>query len=69
VEDYPDGVLHEPGMFIKDDVDDVAGTYWVAYASMAPADPFDGSGIAFDIATMERWLYVPYPLNTRRYQF
>ena len=50
VEDYPDGVLHEPGMFIKDDVDDVAGTYWVAYASMAPADPFDGSGIAFDIA-------------------
>jgi len=36
-------------MFIKDDVDDVAGTYWVAYSSMAPADPFDGSGIAFEM--------------------
>jgi len=35
VEDYPDGVLHEPGMFIKDDVDDVAGTYWANFESSA----------------------------------
>jgi len=49
VEDYPDGILHEPGMSIKDDVNATEGTYWLAYASMSPADPFDGSGIAFNM--------------------
>ena len=49
VEDYPDGILHEPGLLLRDDVDTTAGTYWVAYASMAPAEPFDGDGIAFEM--------------------
>jgi hypothetical protein len=49
VEDYPGGIIHKPGMFVKNDVDLGAGTYWLSYASMAPAPPFDGSGIAFDM--------------------
>ena len=49
VEDYPDGILHEPGMLIKDDVNATEGTYWLAYASMSPAPAFDGTGIAFNM--------------------
>ena len=49
VEDYPDGILHEPGMSIKDDVNATEGTYWLAYASMSPAPAFDGTGIAFNM--------------------
>ena len=49
VEDYPDGILHEPGFIIKDDVDVTEGTYWLAYASMSPAEPFNGTGIAFNM--------------------
>ena len=44
VEDFPDGIIHEPGMFAKDVVNSTAGTYWLAYASMAPAPTFNGSG-------------------------
>ena len=47
VEDYSDGILHEPGLLIKDDVD--AGTYWLSYASMLPAPVFTGTGIAFNM--------------------
>jgi len=47
VETYPEGVLHNPIMPIKNDVDTVAGTYWIAYSSMAPAAPFTGSGTVF----------------------
>jgi hypothetical protein len=49
VEDHPDGVLHSPGIPIKDEVNATAGTYWVAYASMTPAPAFDGTGIAFNM--------------------
>ena len=49
VEDYPDGILHEPGLLIKDEVDATEGTYWLAYASMSPAPAFDGTGIAFNM--------------------
>ena len=49
MEDYPDGILHEPGFIIKDDVDVTEGTYWLAYASMSPAEPFNGTGIAFNM--------------------
>ncbi|MCS7125042.1 MAG: cohesin domain-containing protein [Candidatus Bathyarchaeota archaeon] len=49
VENYPDGILHEPIMRVKDTVDQNAGTYHVAYASMSPASPFRGSGIVFEI--------------------
>ena len=62
VEDYPDavdpspyaGLLHEPGMKIKDEVDEAGvpgampGTmYWLSYTSMAPAPSFEGNGTAF----------------------
>jgi hypothetical protein len=50
VEDFTDGIIHEPGMFVKDDVNAGAGTYWLAYASMSPAPAFDGTGIAFEMA-------------------
>lgn len=49
VEKYSDGILHEPGMNIKDEVDREAGTYWLSYSSMYPAEPFNGSGIVFDV--------------------
>ena len=63
VEDYPDGVLHEPVIFVHDDVNETGGLadqgaapgtlYWLAAASMLPAEPFEGSGIAF-----EMWFHV-----------
>jgi len=49
VETFPDGILHEPGLFILNDVDAVAGTYSVAYACMDPAPVFDGTGVAFEM--------------------
>ena len=49
VEDYSDGILHKPGILIKDDVDETAGTYQIAYASMDPAPSFNGTGIAFNM--------------------
>ncbi|RLF08066.1 MAG: hypothetical protein DRJ69_06555, partial [Thermoprotei archaeon] len=57
VEDYPDpippspypGTLHEPVIMVKDEVNETAGTYWCAYASMAPAPSFNGSGTIFII--------------------
>jgi len=59
VEDHPDGVLHSPVLSIKDVVDETGGLvsqgaekgtlYWLAVTSMAPADPFDGSGIVFEM--------------------
>jgi hypothetical protein len=49
-DDYTDGILWKPGMFIFNDVDATAGTYWVAYACMDPAPAFNGTGIAFDMA-------------------
>ena len=49
VETYPDGILHEPGMFVMDTVDPTAGTYEIAYASMDPAPVFAGTGIAFNM--------------------
>lgn len=49
VEDYPDGVLHEPVLKVKDEVNTTLGEIWIAYASMSPAPPFNGSGIAVEI--------------------
>jgi len=57
VETYPDGILHSPTVPVKDDVDESAsmpgaapGTrYWLAEASMIPADPFSGDGIVFNM--------------------
>ena len=49
VETYPDGVLHSPVIQVKNEVNETAGTYWCAYASMAPAPSFNGSGTIFII--------------------
>jgi len=54
VETYPDGILHQPGMYVGclpgGNVNATAGTYMVAYACMAPAPSFNGTGIAFEMA-------------------
>ena len=57
VETYPDGILHSPTIPVHNDVDESAsmpgsapGTmYWLAEASMAPANTFNGTGIAFNM--------------------
>src|SRR3972149_6337974 len=41
---YPDGVLYNPILPIKNEVNASAGTYWIAISSMAPAPAFDGNG-------------------------
>jgi len=55
VETWPDGILHSPTIPVRDVVSegvpmpdaDPNSDYWLAEASMVPARPFDGSGIAF----------------------
>ena len=47
VESYPEGVLHEPVLEVKDEVNATAGDYVIAYSSYQPAEPFNGSGIIF----------------------
>jgi len=42
-------VLHSPVVGVKSVVYESAGTYWCAYASMAPAPSFNGSGTIFNI--------------------
>jgi hypothetical protein len=49
VEDFPGGILHEPGISIKNQVNATAGTYWLAYACMDPAPAFTGTGTAFNM--------------------
>lgn len=43
---YP-GILHQPYIAISDNLDETLGTYEIAYASLAPAASFNGSGTAF----------------------
>jgi hypothetical protein len=49
VETYPGGVLHQPVVEVMDQLNQSAGTYWVAYASMLPAEPFNGDGVFFTV--------------------
>ena len=56
VEDYPDGVLHESVMKLKDVVDETGipgaepgALAWFGYSSMYPASSFNGSGIIFEM--------------------
>ncbi|MEM3578287.1 MAG: cohesin domain-containing protein [Candidatus Bathyarchaeia archaeon] len=44
---YLDGVLWNPIFQLADVVDTDAGTYWIAYSSLAPAPSFNGSGTVF----------------------
>jgi len=41
VETYPDGVLYEPVMGIKNEVNSALGTYTIAYVSTSPAEAFN----------------------------
>jgi hypothetical protein len=49
VEDYPDGVLHEPLFWLKNEVNAVTGSIWLVASSLSPAPTFNGSGIIFNI--------------------
>jgi hypothetical protein len=49
VETYPDGFLHEPVMFIFDDVNTTDGVYRIACTLLAPAPGFSGDGTVFEI--------------------
>jgi len=46
---YPDGVLWNPILFQKDEVNTTAGTYLIAYASGWPAPSFNGTGTVFNM--------------------
>lgn len=64
---YP-GILHEPVMVIKDEVDEIAGTYWIAYVSMSPSPAFNGSGTVFLMAFRVKTqsvvdLVIPFPFQ------
>jgi len=48
VETYPDGVLHEPVIELKNSVNATLGTYWVAFATF-PEPSFSGSGTVFEM--------------------
>lgn len=48
VETYPDGVLHQPFLQVKNEVNASTGTYIIVYSSLQ-APSFNGSGIIFEI--------------------
>jgi hypothetical protein len=54
---YLDGVLWNPILQLADEVNATAGTYWIAYSSIAPAPAFNGSGTVFTMTF--RVLYHP----------
>jgi hypothetical protein len=49
VETCPGGVLHQPVVEVVDQLNESAGTYWLAYASILPAEPFNGDGVFFTV--------------------
>lgn len=49
VETCPGGVLHQPVVEIMNQLNQSAGTYWLAYASILPAEPFNGDGVFFTV--------------------
>jgi len=44
---YANGLLWNPVMQLANAVNTTAGTYWIGYTSLAPADSFNGTGTAF----------------------
>lgn len=50
VEEYPEGVLHEPVTIIKDKLNATAGTYWIAASSQGDTPTFNGTGTIFKMA-------------------
>lgn len=49
VETCSDGILHQPIIEVMKNLDTSAGTLWLAYASMLPAQPFNENGVIFTI--------------------
>jgi hypothetical protein len=49
VETCSEGVLHKPILEIENQIDTVAGTYWLACASLSPAEPFNEDGVFFTL--------------------
>lgn len=49
VQTYVDGILNEPILEVKNEVDEMEGTCWIAYASLLPAEAFNGEGVFFTI--------------------
>lgn len=49
VETYQEGIMHEPIVEVKNEVDTNAGSCWLVYASMLPAEPFNNDGVIFTI--------------------
>lgn len=44
-----EGVLHQPVREVKNEVNELDGTYWIIYSSLAPAEPFNGYGVFLTI--------------------
>jgi hypothetical protein len=49
VEDYSDGLLHEPVQMIEDDINELVAFCSIAYASVHSAPAFEGNGTIFRI--------------------
>lgn len=49
VEAYPEGVLHEPIVEVRNEIDTTVGSCWLAYASVLPSEPFNNDGAIFTI--------------------
>jgi hypothetical protein len=49
VETYPEGVLYQPVLKVKEQLNNTGGSYFVAYSSQAPAPSFNGSGVIFTL--------------------
>ncbi len=48
-DDYPDGILWEPGFQLMDQVNKSTGTYWMSATSLEPAPSFNGTGTFFEM--------------------
>jgi hypothetical protein len=48
-DNYADGILWNPILPVKDEINATTGTYCIAYSSMHPAPSFNGSGTVFTI--------------------
>lgn len=46
VQTYPTGVLNTPTLSVADTITSINGTYDIAYASAAPAEPFNNPGLS-----------------------
>jgi len=59
IEMYPDGILYEPLLVIKNQVNTSEGWYWLAVSNISPAPSFNGSGTAFEITFRVKYQPIP----------